>query len=260
MEFCVNFFSGFLGAFLPFKRRTENSLGNPQQNSRQNPCQIHACSEKRGQKIIRGHYRGARNTHHPHKRPSSSGGIFGGVVCELSEPKEKAKYAPPPLLQSRCWSSILWGVVRGFRSLTLSVEKARPQKLSGVESVIYYVFLAWLPLQKLVGEFVLIFSREILREIWREFCGISSDPQNKGSNIPVHPPALQGQGPSASRPSPAGTHFRLFLPLWPQGLRKSLPPRTPETPKNSKSLESDWKVTFGVSPKVTLKATPKVTF
>ena len=27
----------------------------------------------------------------------------------------------------------------------------------------------------------LIFGREILREIWREFCGIFSDPQNKGS-------------------------------------------------------------------------------
>ena len=46
---------------------------------------------------------------------------------------------------------------------------------------------------------------------------------------------------------------------WPQEqlrLRKSWPPKTPETPKNSKSLESDWKVTFGVPPKVT----PKVTF
>ena len=32
--------------------------------------------------------RGPRTTHHPHKRPSSSGGILGGggVVCELSEP------------------------------------------------------------------------------------------------------------------------------------------------------------------------------
>ena len=26
----------------------------------------------------------------------------GGVVCELSEPKKKAKYAPPPVLHSRC--------------------------------------------------------------------------------------------------------------------------------------------------------------
>ena len=46
--------------------------------------------------------RGPRATHHPHKRPSPSGGIFGGVVCELSEPKEKKKYAPPPFLHSRC--------------------------------------------------------------------------------------------------------------------------------------------------------------
>ena len=28
-------------------------------------------------------YRGPRTTHHRHIRPSSSGGIFGGVVCEL---------------------------------------------------------------------------------------------------------------------------------------------------------------------------------
>ena len=35
------------------------------------------------------HYRGPPTTHHPHKRPSSSGGIFWGVVCELSEPKKK---------------------------------------------------------------------------------------------------------------------------------------------------------------------------
>ena len=43
--------------------------------------------------------RGPRATH---QRPSSSGGTFGGVVCELSEPKKKAKYAPPPILHSRC--------------------------------------------------------------------------------------------------------------------------------------------------------------
>ena len=40
------------------------------------------------------HAGGPQTTHHPHKRPSSSGGIFwgGGVVCELSEPEKKAKY------------------------------------------------------------------------------------------------------------------------------------------------------------------------
>ena len=38
----------------------------------------------------------------------------GGVVCELPEPKEKAKYAPPPVLHSRCWSSILWGCCVDF--------------------------------------------------------------------------------------------------------------------------------------------------
>ena len=41
-------------------------------------------------------------------------------------------------------------------------------------------------LQKLVGEFFLIFRREIWKikwEIWRKFSGIFSDPQNKGSKI-----------------------------------------------------------------------------
>ena len=51
MDFCVNFLCGFLGAFRPFKQRTENSQRNPQQKSRQNPCKIHACSEKRRRKI-----------------------------------------------------------------------------------------------------------------------------------------------------------------------------------------------------------------
>ena len=51
MDFCVKFFCGFLGAFRPCKRRTENPQRNPLQNSRQNPCKIHACSEKRRRKI-----------------------------------------------------------------------------------------------------------------------------------------------------------------------------------------------------------------
>ena len=38
-------------------------------------------------------------------------------------------------------------------------------------------------LQNLVGEFFFILGREILREIWREFCGIFSDPQNEGSEM-----------------------------------------------------------------------------
>ena len=45
--------------------------------------------------------RGPPTTHHPHKRHSSSGGIFGGVVCELSEAKKKTKYAPPPKFCTR---------------------------------------------------------------------------------------------------------------------------------------------------------------
>ena len=51
VDFCVNFFYGFLGVFLPFQRRTENPRRNPQQDSRQNPCKIHACGEKRRWKI-----------------------------------------------------------------------------------------------------------------------------------------------------------------------------------------------------------------
>ena len=38
-------------------------------------------------------------------------------------------------------------------------------------------------LQKLVGEFSSIFCREIWRDIWRGFCRIFSDPQNKGSKV-----------------------------------------------------------------------------
>ena len=60
--------------------------------------------EPQSQKIARTapKSRGPPTTHHTHKRPSSSSGNFGGVVCELSEPKKKAKYAPPPVLHSRC--------------------------------------------------------------------------------------------------------------------------------------------------------------
>ena len=46
----------------------------------------------------------------------------------------------------------------------------------------HFAALSVLPalLQKLVGEFFLIFRREIWWEIWREFSGIFSDPQNEG--------------------------------------------------------------------------------
>ena len=37
-------------------------------------------------------------------------------------------------------------------------------------------------MQKLVGEFILNFGREIWLGIWREFHRIFSDPPNKGSN------------------------------------------------------------------------------
>ena len=73
---------------------------------------------------------GQRATYQPHKRPSSSGGILG-VVCKWSEPKKKAKYAPPPVLHSRCWSSILWGWCVDFA--VWFETKLRP-KLCGILS------------------------------------------------------------------------------------------------------------------------------
>ena len=50
-----------------------------------------------------------------------------------------------------------------------------------ITEIIRYLFLLVALLQKLVGE-LFIFGREILWEIWWEFCGIFSDPQKKGSN------------------------------------------------------------------------------
>ena len=38
MHLCLNYLCVFLGAFLPFQRRTQNPQRNLQQNSRQNPC------------------------------------------------------------------------------------------------------------------------------------------------------------------------------------------------------------------------------
>ena len=43
--------------------------------------------------------------------------FFWRVVCELSEPKQKAKYAPPPIFHSRVNQGVFVGVVCGFRSL-----------------------------------------------------------------------------------------------------------------------------------------------
>ena len=73
----------------------------------------------KGQKI-----RGPRTTHHPHKRPSSSGGIFGGVVCELSEPKKKkGKIRTTPSFALAMLIVDFVGVVRGFRGLKDALEK-----------------------------------------------------------------------------------------------------------------------------------------
>ena len=46
-----------------------------------------------------------------------------------------------------------------------------------------YYWFSWRSCRSSSVNFFLIFGREILREIWREFCGIFSDPQNKGSKI-----------------------------------------------------------------------------
>ena len=53
------------------------------------------------------------------------------------------------------------------------------------ELLVYPLILPAL-LQKLVGDFFLIFRREIWKiqwEIWREFSGIFSDPRNEGSKF-----------------------------------------------------------------------------
>ena len=85
MDFCVKYFCEFLGAFRPFKRRTENPQRNPQQNSRRNPCKIHACSEKRRRKIHSAG-RGARKTlsskkKHPVFANRLTNRPFFGLVC-----------------------------------------------------------------------------------------------------------------------------------------------------------------------------------
>ena len=58
--------------------------------------------------------------------------FLGGVVCEFLEPKKKAKYAPPLVLHSRCWSSILWGwcVDFGVRPRICEVSCNNYEKIS----------------------------------------------------------------------------------------------------------------------------------
>ena len=41
-------------------------------------------------------------THHPHKRPSSSGGLFGGWCANCRNLRERQNTHHPPILQSRC--------------------------------------------------------------------------------------------------------------------------------------------------------------
>ena len=50
--------------------------------------------------------------------------FLGGMVLEFSEPKRKAKDAPPPILHSRCWSSILWGYCVDFAVWQLFLDAA----------------------------------------------------------------------------------------------------------------------------------------
>ena len=66
-------------------------------------------------------YGGPPTTHHPHKRPSSSGGIFWGVVCELSEPKKKGKIRTTPSFALAMLIANFVGVVRGFRGPKISI-------------------------------------------------------------------------------------------------------------------------------------------
>ena len=65
--------------------------------------------------LPRAENRGPPTTHHPHKRSSASGGIFGGVVCEFSETKKKGKMHTTPSFALAMLIVNFVGVVRGFR-------------------------------------------------------------------------------------------------------------------------------------------------
>ena len=101
------------------------------------------------------------------------------------------------------WIFLLWSMYRCSRFGTIFLSAPKPP-LSKAKSLfllssrrlwfcslcIIFVTMVWLVLpallQKLVGDFFLIFRGEIWEiwwEIWREFSGIFSDPQNKGSKI-----------------------------------------------------------------------------
>ena len=68
---------------------------------------------------IAGLGRGPRTTHHPHKRPSSSGGIFGGGGgwCANCRNLRKRQNSHHPQFCTRDVDCQLCGVVRGFRGL-----------------------------------------------------------------------------------------------------------------------------------------------
>ena len=120
--------------------------------------------------------------------------IFWGSICHIfcRNPLTLTDFyaIQTPIVWHILWAYFLqiwgWGwselFSRAFRSQAFTYGCALSIALQKSRFVVFPNFLAWLPLQKLVGDFFLILGREISREISREFCGMFSDPQNKGSN------------------------------------------------------------------------------
>ena len=108
------------------------------------PC-LHFSNKKQ-----RGRERQGGPRNHAENFVSEMGGPR--VVCELSEPNKKAKYAPPLVLHSRCWSSILWG---------WCVDFVVWQKLANFECGFPYDLVGTTNVQqlmcKMVWSFLLIF-------------------------------------------------------------------------------------------------------
>ena len=81
-------------ALTPCKTSRALRAPNPKKSPRESP----GASRPQGQKSVQ---KSLKTVSVGDRQPRSSRGIFGGVVCEFSEPKRKAKYAPPPVLHSR---------------------------------------------------------------------------------------------------------------------------------------------------------------
>ena len=111
MDFWVNFFSGYLGAFRPFKRRTEHPQRDPQQNSRQNPCKIHACSEKTASENPLCRKRGPTTEVIP-CRPWKSKSPF---ACDLSRHLQESPDLPGPKSQKSLKKGLFGGPQKSLK-------------------------------------------------------------------------------------------------------------------------------------------------